>query len=105
MPIVVVIDDRVTNRNVLTRLATSVEEGVQVKAFASPPAALSWIEGTLPDLVITDLTRWEDWDSMPRLVKLFEEADSETSWVRVPVIHYLRACPLDEAKINLTKLK
>jgi diguanylate cyclase (GGDEF)-like protein/PAS domain S-box-containing protein len=54
MPIVVVIDDRVTNRNVLTRLAASVEEGLQVKAFASPQAALDWIPGSMPDLVITD---------------------------------------------------
>ena len=43
MPDVVVIDDRVTNRNVLTRLAASVEEGVRVKAFASPHAALEWV--------------------------------------------------------------
>ena len=54
MPNVVVIDDRVTNRNVLTRLAASVEEGVRVKAFASPQEALDWIRGTMPDLVITD---------------------------------------------------
>ncbi len=51
---VVVIDDRVTNRNILTRLAMSVEEGIRVKAFASPKPALSWLEQTTPDLVITD---------------------------------------------------
>ncbi|MGI9502377.1 MAG: EAL domain-containing response regulator [Geminicoccaceae bacterium] len=54
MPNVVVIDDRVTNRNILTRLAASVEEGIHVKAFASPQAALDWLEGAQPDLVITD---------------------------------------------------
>jgi diguanylate cyclase (GGDEF)-like protein/PAS domain S-box-containing protein len=54
MPDVVVIDDRVTNRNVLTRLAASVEQGVRVKAFASPQAALDWFQSTMPDLVITD---------------------------------------------------
>jgi CheY-like chemotaxis protein len=54
MPIVVVVDDRVTNRNVLTRLAASVEEGLQVKAFASPQAALEWTQDTMPDLIITD---------------------------------------------------
>jgi diguanylate cyclase (GGDEF)-like protein/PAS domain S-box-containing protein len=54
MPDVVVIDDRVTNRNVLTRLAASVEEGVRVKAFASPQAALEWVQHAMPDLVITD---------------------------------------------------
>jgi len=54
MPNVVVIDDRVTNRNILTRLATSVEEGIRVKAFATPQAALEWLENAEPDLVITD---------------------------------------------------
>jgi PAS domain S-box-containing protein len=54
MPNVLVIDDRVTNRNILTRLAASVEEGVRVKAFASPQAALDSALGELPDLVITD---------------------------------------------------
>ena len=54
MPNVVVIDDRVTNRNILTRLAASVEEGIRVKAFASPQAALEWLPLSMPDLVITD---------------------------------------------------
>ncbi len=54
MPTVVVIDDRVTNRNILTRLAASVEEGVRVKAFASPQAALNSALSLLPDLVITE---------------------------------------------------
>jgi diguanylate cyclase (GGDEF)-like protein/PAS domain S-box-containing protein len=54
MPDVAVIDDRVTNRNVLTRLAASVQEGVRVKAFASPQAALDWFQSSMPDLVITD---------------------------------------------------
>ena len=54
MPIVAVIDDRVTNRNILARLAASVEEGLQVRAFASPGVALEWLASTTPDLVISD---------------------------------------------------
>jgi diguanylate cyclase (GGDEF)-like protein/PAS domain S-box-containing protein len=54
MPNVIVVDDRVTNRNILSRLAASVAEGVQVKTFASPEAALDWMLGTIPDLLITD---------------------------------------------------
>ena len=54
MPNVVVVDDRVTNRNILARLAVSVEEGIRVKTFASPQAALDWLHTTMPDLVITD---------------------------------------------------
>lgn len=59
----------------------------------------------LADLVIPDLARWEDWHSMPRLVQLFKESDEKTSWVRVPVINYLRACPLPEAKKYLAELE
>jgi hypothetical protein len=57
------------------------------------------------DLVIPDLARWEDWSQMDTLVKLFRESDDETSWVRVPVINFLRACPLPEAKEKLEELK
>ena len=35
-------------------MAASVEEGVRVKAFASPQAALEWVQHAMPDLVITD---------------------------------------------------
>jgi hypothetical protein len=58
----------------------------------------------LADLVISDLTRWQDWSAMPRLVELFKTADEQSSWVRVPVINYLRACPLPEAKKHLEEL-
>jgi CheY-like chemotaxis protein len=54
MPNIAVIDDRVTNRSILTRLAASVEEGVRVKAFASAKLALDWLSSERPDLVITD---------------------------------------------------
>ena len=52
----------------------------------------------LADLVIPDLARWEDWKAMDRLFELYKNADEKTSWVRVPVINYLRACPLPRAK-------
>ena len=59
----------------------------------------------LADLVIPDLARWEDWSRMERLVSLFKEADAKTSWVRVPVINYLRACPEPEAKKHIAELE
>ena len=58
----------------------------------------------LADLVIPDLARWEDWSVMDRLVELFKNADEESSWVRVPVINYLRACPLPAAKERIDEL-
>jgi hypothetical protein len=59
----------------------------------------------LADLVIPDLARWEDWSQMQRLVTLFKEADEKSSWVRVPVINYLRACPKPEAAQYIKQLE
>lgn len=42
---------------------------------------------------------------MDRLVQLFKDADEKTSWVRVPIINYLRACPKPEAKKHIEELK
>ncbi|MCH8046719.1 MAG: HEAT repeat domain-containing protein [Planctomycetes bacterium] len=58
----------------------------------------------LADLVIPDLARWGDWKSMPTMVKLFKEANPETTWVRSPVLLYLMACPLPEAQKHLAEL-
>jgi hypothetical protein len=58
----------------------------------------------LADLVIPDLARWEDWSVVDKLVELFKNSDDESSWVRVPVINYLRACPLPEAKSRIDEL-
>jgi hypothetical protein len=55
--------------------------------------------------VIPDLARWEDWSQVDRLVKLFKDADEQTSWVRVPVVNYLRQCPLPAAKEQIKKLE
>lgn len=52
----------------------------------------------LADLVIPDLARWEDWGAIDRLMELYKKADEKSSWVRVPVVNYLRACPLPRAK-------
>ena len=36
---------------------------------------------------------------------MFIKADAENNWIRVPVVNYLRACPLPEAEKALEKLK
>jgi len=55
----------------------------------------------LADLVIPDLAKFEDWEVMDKLFDLFKTANEKNSWVRVPVINYLRACPLPKAKALL----
>ena len=43
---------------------------------------------------------------MDRLVALFNSSDADTAaWVRIPVINYLRACPLPEAKRYIEQLR
>ena len=59
----------------------------------------------LADLVVPDLARWKDWESLPRLVNLFKRSTDENNWVRVPVINYLRACPLPEAELAIAELE
>ncbi|HKD36121.1 MAG TPA: HEAT repeat domain-containing protein, partial [Pirellulales bacterium] len=58
------------------------------------------------DQAIMDLARWQDWTVIDRLVELFKSNDQDvSSWVRVPVVNYLRACPLPKAKEYLAELR
>lgn len=54
MAIILILDDRATNRNIYARLATAIEPGVSVEVFADPLDALEWLEHNRVDLVITD---------------------------------------------------
>jgi len=59
----------------------------------------------MADLVIPDLARWQDWSAMDRLVAMFKKVNTTSSWSRIPIINYLRACPLPKAKAHLAELK
>lgn len=54
MALILILDDRATNRSIFARLASVIEEGVTVEVFADPLDALEWLEGNRVDLVITD---------------------------------------------------
>lgn len=54
MSTVLVIDDRVTNRHVLSRLASQADEDAVVHSFADPREAIAWSMENTPDLVVTD---------------------------------------------------
>jgi CheY-like chemotaxis protein len=54
MALIVIVDDRASNRTIFSRLAASVEPGVTVAAFADPREALAWLDKHPPDFVITD---------------------------------------------------
>jgi hypothetical protein len=59
----------------------------------------------LADMVIPDLAKWKDWSQIDRLKRLFKESDKDNEWVRVPVVNYLRACPLPEAEKAIEELE
>ncbi len=58
----------------------------------------------IADLVIPDLARWQDWSAVNRMVELFMIPGDDSSWLRAPVLRYLQACPLPEAKTQFEKL-
>ncbi len=54
MPLILILDDRATNRAIFGRLASLIDEDVTVESFAAPLDALEWLESNAVDLVITD---------------------------------------------------
>jgi len=54
MPLVLIVDDQLTNRAIFSKLAASIESGVAVEAFGDPAVALDWARDHTPDLVVTD---------------------------------------------------
>ena len=54
MSLIVVVDDRQTNRNIMKRLAKSVEPEADVQAYSDPREALEWMVDKDVDLLITD---------------------------------------------------
>ena len=54
MAVILILDDKGTNRNIYSRLAQTIEDGAVVHAFASPVEALEWLQGNAADLIVTD---------------------------------------------------
>ncbi|MDE2364902.1 MAG: EAL domain-containing protein [Hyphomicrobiales bacterium] len=54
MALVAIVDDRVTNRNIFSKLAASIAADIEVRAFGAPRDALAWLQQNQADLVITD---------------------------------------------------
>lgn len=53
-PRIVILDDRRTNRLILSRLARTIADNISVVDFENPNDALAWIAKETPDLIITD---------------------------------------------------
>lgn len=54
MALIVILDDRETNRKIFSKLAASIESGASVCDFGDPSELLAWLEHNTPDLIVTD---------------------------------------------------
>ena len=54
MPLVVIVDDRVTNLKILRRFAERLGEDITVRTYDDPEQALAEMIGSQPDLIVTD---------------------------------------------------
>ena len=54
---------------------------------------------------IIDLARWQDWEVMPRVARLFDSGESTAPATRRAVVGYLLACPVDAARLELGRLR
>jgi len=61
MCLVVIVDDRATNRAIYSQLARSIGQDVEVVAFGDPEEALNWLSANRASLIVTDC-------DMPRIV-------------------------------------
>jgi hypothetical protein len=60
--------------------------------------------GNVAELVIPDLARWEDWTVIDQLVELYSlPTNGERQSYKIPIVNYLRNCPLAEARRALAK--
>ena len=77
MSIIVIVDDRVTNRRIWAQLAVSVEPEAQVETFPDPVSALARLNDITPDLIITDykMPEMDGAEFIRRIRKLPEAED------------------------------
>ncbi len=53
-PTVLIIDDEFTSRIILKKIVLGIQRDIIVESFSDPVAAMAWLTGHLPDLVIAD---------------------------------------------------
>ncbi len=81
MTSIVIVDDRATNRTILTKLSRAFDDGVDVRAFSDPDEALAYFRDARADLIITDF-------KMPRMngAEFIRRLRLELGHEEIPVI-------------------
>lgn len=59
----------------------------------------------MADLVIPDLARWKQWDQCDALIALYQKLEKDDLRLRIPIINYLRVCPLPQAAQMLESIR
>ncbi len=81
-------------------------EGVVLKKEAVAKSMCTLLDRPdLADLIIPDLARMEEWTQVDKLFELFRDAKDEYVWIRMPIVNYMRACPLPEAKDKIAEME
>lgn len=81
MSLILILDDRGTNRKILSQLAVSVEATAEIVSFGNPLHALAWLDDNRPDLVISDFR-------MPRMdgAEVAARIRAKPTGVDVPIV-------------------
>lgn len=59
----------------------------------------------MADLVVSDLARWQQWKYCKALLDLYNKSEKDELRLRLPIINYLRVCPLPEAQEALEAIR
>ncbi len=92
-------------RHALTALRFYHEFGREIPRPRLAQAAAALLDrGEFAAEVITDLARWEAWDSLPDVVRIYSLPTTDAR-TRRAVVGYLLACPDAEARHALARLR
>lgn len=78
---ILIVDDRITNRTLFSRLAAAISNEIRVHGFSEPIGALEWLQTHECDLVITDF-RMPGLDGAEFIARLRQQASARD----VPVV-------------------
>ncbi|MDX1961908.1 MAG: hypothetical protein SFX18_02065 [Pirellulales bacterium] len=91
---------------VLLALRYHGDDGGQISREKIIPIVRQWLKyPKYADLVIPDLARWQDWDSMDQIMALYKDENGEAPFVREPAVKFMEVCPHPQAKVNLLEME
>jgi hypothetical protein len=59
----------------------------------------------MADLVVPDFARWKQWNYCDSLIAAYQKSEKDDLRLRLPIINYLRVCPLPQAEKMLESIR